>query len=142
MGLRRHAVRRTQRRKTTDYDRSAVAFPNDGVKFQPGNPGKPRNAAPISRRRARKMAAAAIVAEASGAHAPDFDGDALAYLQAVYTGRVKPDALRMSAAIAATKFEKPSLSASLTATVGNSSATTPLGIVMLPVKDADDSNGK
>jgi hypothetical protein len=48
----------------------------------------------------------------------------------------------MSTAIAATKFEKPSLSASLTATVGNSSATAPLGIVMLPVKDADDDNGK
>jgi hypothetical protein len=46
----------------------------------------------------------------------------------------------MSAAIAATKFEKPSLSASWTATVGNSSATAPLGIVMLPAKDADESN--
>jgi hypothetical protein len=86
------------------------------------------------------MAAAAIIAEAAGGQVPDFDGDALAYLQAVYTGRVRPDALRMSAAIAATKFEKPSLSASLTATVGNPSGTAPLGIVMLPAKDADDSN--
>jgi hypothetical protein len=43
-----------------------VAFPNDGVKFQPGNPGKPRGAAPISKRRARKLATAAIIAEARG----------------------------------------------------------------------------
>ena len=116
-----------------------MPFPNPDTQFKPGAPGRPKGV-PIGKRRARKLIAAAIIAEAAGGQAPDFDGDALAYLQAVYTGRVRPDALRMSAAIAATKFEKPSLSASLTATVGNSSATAPLGIVMLPAKDADDSN--
>jgi hypothetical protein len=117
-----------------------MAFPYDGIRFQPGNCGKPRGAAPISKRRARKLAREAIVAEAMGSKAPDFDGDALGYLQACYTGRVKPDPLRMSAAVAATKFEKPALSASLTATVGNSSATAPIGIVMLPSKERVDDD--
>src|SRR5215469_8876577 len=88
-----------------------MAFPYDGVRFQPGNPGKPVGAAPVSRRRARKLAAAAIVAEAAGPHLPDFEGDALGYLQACYTGRIKPDPLRLSAAVAATRFEKPALGA-------------------------------
>ena len=117
-----------------------MTFPHDGVKFQPGNLGKPRGAAPVSRRRARKLAAAAIVAEAAGGIPPDFDGDALAYLQACYTGRIKPDALRMSAAVAATKFEKPALSASLTATVGNPSGNSPLGIIMVPTKEPPDGD--
>jgi hypothetical protein len=82
----------------------------------------------------------AIIAEAAGLHSPDFDGDALAYLQACYTGRIKPDPLRMSAAVAATKFEKPALSASLTATVGNASGTAPIGIVMLPSKEPIDGD--
>jgi hypothetical protein len=88
-----------------------MAFPYDGVRFQPGNPGKPVGAAPVSRRHARKLAAAAIVAEAVGPHLPDFEGDALGYLQACYTGRIKPDPLRLSAAVAATRFEKPALNA-------------------------------
>jgi hypothetical protein len=88
-----------------------MAFPYDGVRFRPGNPGKPVGAAPVSRRRARKLVATAIIAEASGAHVADFDGDALGYLQACYTGRIKPDPLRLSAAVAATRFEKPALNA-------------------------------
>jgi hypothetical protein len=110
------------------------------VKFQPGNPGKPHGAAPISKRRARKLAQAAIIAEAAGRKPPDFDGDALAYLQACYNGRIKPDPLRMSAAVAATKFEKPALSASLTATVGNPTGSAPIGIVMLPTKEPPDDD--
>jgi hypothetical protein len=117
-----------------------VPFPNPATQFKPGHGGKPRGAAPISKRRARKLAKAAIVAEAVGGQIPDFDGDALAYLQACYTGRIKPDPLRMSAAVAATKFEKPALSASLTATVGNASATVPTGIVMLPSKEPVDGD--
>jgi hypothetical protein len=115
-----------------------MAFPNDGLKFQPGNRGKPKGAAPISRRRARKIAAAAIISEVVSPHVADFDGDALDYLRAVYRGEVKPDPLRMQAAATATRFEKPSLSASLTATVGNPSANAATGIVMLPPKATDD----
>jgi hypothetical protein len=80
------------------------------------------------------------MAEAVGGRAADFDGDALAYLQACYTGRITPDPLRMQAAATATRFEKPSLSASLTATVGNPSTSAPVGIVMLPPKDATTSD--
>jgi hypothetical protein len=94
-----------------------MAFPYDGVRFQPGNPGKPVGAAPVSRRRARKLVATAIIAEAAGPHVPDFDGDALGYLQACYTGRIKPDPLRLSAAVAATRFEKPALNAIAVQTV-------------------------
>ena len=88
-----------------------MAFPYDGVRFRPGNPGKPIGAAPVSRRRARKLVATAIIAEAAGPYVPDFTGDALGYLQACYTGRIKPDPLRLSAAVAATRFEKPALNA-------------------------------
>jgi hypothetical protein len=115
-----------------------VPFPNPATQFKLGHSGKPRGAAPIGKRRARKIAAAVIMAEAVSGRAADFDGDALAYLQACYTGRITPDPLRMSAAVAATKFEKPSLSASLTASVGNAAANAPVGIVMLPAKDASD----
>jgi len=94
-----------------------MAFPYDGVRFRPGNPGKPNGAAPVSRRRARKLVATAIIAEAAGPHLPDFTGDALGYLQACYTGRIKPDPLRLSAAVAATRFEKPALNAVAVQTV-------------------------
>jgi hypothetical protein len=63
-------------------------------------------------------------------------------LVAVYRNSRFPLELRMNAAAQAARYQVPSLSASLTATVGNSSATAPLGVVMLPVKDADDDNGK
>jgi hypothetical protein len=46
----------------------------------------------------------------------------------------------MSAAVAATKFEKPALSASLTANVGNPAGTAPIGIVMLPTKEPPDGD--
>jgi hypothetical protein len=78
------------------------------------------------------------MAEAVSGRAADFDGDAVAYLQACYTGRITPDPLRMSAAVAATRCEKPSLSASLTASVGNPSASAPTGLIMLPPKATDD----
>src|SRR5215469_5618378 len=94
-----------------------MAFPYDGVRFQPGNPGKPVGAAPVSKRRARKLVATAIIAEAAGPRGPDFEGDALGYLQACYTGRIKPDPLRLSAAVAATRFEKPALNAVAVQTV-------------------------
>jgi len=57
------------------------------------------------------LVAQAIIAEAAGPYVPDFAGDALGYLQACYTGRIKPDPLRLSAAVAATRFEKPALNA-------------------------------
>ena len=112
-----------------------MPFPNSATQFHPGNRGKPKGAAPISKRRARKLAAAAIISEAVSQHVADFDGDGLAYLRAVYRDEIRPDPLRMQAAATATRFEKPSLSASLTATVGNASASAPIGIVMLPPKD-------
>jgi hypothetical protein len=115
-----------------------VPFPNSATQFQPGNRGKPKGAAPISKRRARRLLKQAIIAEAASRHMADFDGDGLSYLRAVYRGEVKPDPLRMQAAATATRFEKPSLSASLTATVANASASAPIGIVMLPPKDTDD----
>jgi hypothetical protein len=57
------------------------------------------------------LVAQALIAEAAGPRVPDFEGDALGYLQACYTGRIKLDQLRLSAAIAATRFEKPALNA-------------------------------
>jgi hypothetical protein len=108
-----------------------MAFPYDGVRFQPGNPGKPVGAAPVSRRRARKLAAAAIVAEAAGPRVPDFEGDALGYLQACYTGRIRPDPLRLSAAVAATRFEKPALNAVAVQTVA-SRPQSPVDLEKLP----------
>jgi hypothetical protein len=57
------------------------------------------------------LVAQAIIAQAAGPYVPDFTGDALGYLQACYTGRIKPDPLRFSAAVAATRFEKPALNA-------------------------------
>src|SRR6516225_10023134 len=88
-----------------------MAFPYGDVRFQPGNPGTPIGAAPVSRRRARKLVATAIIAEAAGPRVPDFEGGALGYLQACYTDRIKPDPLRLNAALAATRFERPALNA-------------------------------
>jgi hypothetical protein len=69
------------------------------------------------------MVIAAEVAKVVGKMQADFDGDALAYMQACYRGEIKPDPLRMSAAAAALKFERPALAAKLQATVD---ARTPL----------------
>ena len=88
-----------------------MPFPNVATQFKRGNPGRPRHAPPVSKRRARRLVAQAIIAEAAGPYVPDFEGDALGYLQACYTGRIKPDPLRLSAAVAATRFEKPALNA-------------------------------
>ena len=41
------------------------------TRFKPGNPGRPRDAALISKRRARKLARLAIVALAGGPLAPE-----------------------------------------------------------------------
>src|SRR5262249_26465630 len=78
---------------------SAMPFPNVATRFKRGNPGRPRHAPPVSKRRARRLVAQAIIAEAAGPYVPDFMGDALGYLQACYTGRIKPDPLRLSAAV-------------------------------------------
>ena len=94
-----------------------MPFPNVATQFKRGNPGRPRHAPPVSKRRARRLVAQAIIAEAAGPYVPDFEGDALGYLQACYTGRIKPDPLRLSAAVAATRFEKPALNAVAVQTV-------------------------
>jgi hypothetical protein len=41
------------------------------TRFKPGNPGRPKNAAPISQRRARRLAKLAIVAQAAGTSVPE-----------------------------------------------------------------------
>jgi hypothetical protein len=100
--------------------------PGKSTRFKPGNPGKPKGAV-LSKKRARKIAKqiviAAEVAEVVGNRKPDFDGDGLAYMQAVYRGEIRGDPLRMSAAATALKFERPALAATLQATVD---ARTPL----------------
>jgi hypothetical protein len=103
-----------------------------------GNRGKPKGAAPVSRRIARRLVKQAIIVDVASQHMADFTGDALDYLRAVYRGEVRRDPLRMQAAATATRFEKPSLSASLTARVGNPSASAPTGLIMLPPKATDD----
>jgi hypothetical protein len=69
-------------------------------------------------------------------------GDELAtgldLLVAVYRSPKFPLDLRMSAAAQAARYQMPTLSASLTASVGNPSATAPTGLIMLPPKDATD----
>ncbi len=79
-----------------------------------------KGAAPIGKRRARKLAREAIIAKAAGKHAPDFRGDALGYMQAVYSGRILGDPLRMSAAAQALRFERPALAATLQANINAS----------------------
>ncbi len=91
--------------------------PGKATQWKPGNTGKPKGAAPIGKRRARVLAKERIVAEAAGRKAPDFRGDALAYMQAVYSGQIVGDPLRMSAAAQALKFERPALAATLLANV-------------------------
>jgi hypothetical protein len=80
----------------------------------------------------------AIIAEVTSPHVPDFDGNGLAYLQAVYRGEVKPDPIRMQAAMAAARFGVPSLSASMTANVGP--ATPPMIVVHTGVPRSLDSD--
>ena len=67
-------------------------------------------------------------------------GDELAtgldLLVAVYRSSKFP--LRMCAAAQAARYQVPSLSASLTASVANASANAATGIVMLPPKATDD----
>ena len=69
-------------------------------------------------------------------------GDELAtgldLLVAVYRSPKFPLDLRMSAAAQAARYQVPSLSASLTASVANASANAATGIVMLPPKATDD----
>ncbi len=43
------------------------AIPGKATRFKPGNPGKPKGAAPIGKRRARKLAKLAIIAKAGQA---------------------------------------------------------------------------
>jgi hypothetical protein len=95
-----------------------VPFPNPATQFKKGNGGKPIGASVISKRRARKVAKEVILAGAAVKQEPDFEGDALGYLQAVYTGAILGDPLRMNAAAVALKFEPPALAATLQATVG------------------------
>jgi hypothetical protein len=94
-----------------------VPFPNPATQFKKGNGGKPVGAWVISKRRARKVAKEVILAGAAVKQEPDFEGDALGYLQAVYTGAILGDPLRMNAAAVALKFERPALAATLEATV-------------------------
>lgn len=101
-----------------------MPFPNPDTQFKPGAPGKPKGAAPISKRRARRLAKVAIIAEAAGKHAPDFHGDALEYLQAAYRGEITPDPLRMQAAAQALKFERPALAAVMTKNVDTAPPST------------------
>jgi hypothetical protein len=93
------------------------AIPQSSHAVQKGNAGKPVGASVISKRRARKIAKQVILADASAKRAPDFEGDALGYLQAVYRGAITGDSLRMNAAAVALKFERPALAATLQATV-------------------------
>jgi hypothetical protein len=89
-------------------------MPSTDTQFKPGNPGKPRGAAPITKKRARRLAREAIIAgevKAMGGKEADFDGDAHEYLQAVYRGEIQPDQLRMAAAATALRVEKPALAA-------------------------------
>ncbi len=94
--------------------------PGKATQFRPGNPGKRKGAAPIGKRRARELAKVAIIAEAAGKKTADFDGDALAYMQAVYSGQILGDPLRMSAAAQALRFERPALAATLNANINGS----------------------
>jgi hypothetical protein len=80
-----------------------------------------------------------VVAEAAQELGSEFP-TGLDLLVAVYRNSRFPLEIRMNAAAQAAKYQVPSLSASLTATVRNPSATAPLGIVMLPAKDPDGSN--
>jgi hypothetical protein len=126
--LPRAASRRNHAANRRSYDRlrrkvEPVAFPHDGRKFQPGNHGKPRGAAPVSRRRARKLVVNAIVAAAASPRCADFEGNSVDYLRACYSGAIVPDQLRMSAAIAAARFEVPSLSASVTRSLDQPAGT-------------------
>jgi hypothetical protein len=97
--------------------------PPRGKPFEPGNPGKQKGARPISERRARKMLERAVMADVCGPLAGDFDGDALGYLQAVYRGERMGDPLRLSAANAALKFERPSLQAVVTKDISTQPTT-------------------
>jgi hypothetical protein len=65
----------------------------------------------LGRRTATWLAREALVAEAMGRQAADFEGNAHEYRQAVYRGEIKPDALRMAAAATALRVEKPALAA-------------------------------
>lgn len=94
------------------------------TRFKPGHSGRPKDCPPISKARARKLAKAAIVAEVMGKRPPDFEGDALEYLQAAYRGEITPDPLRMQAAAQALKFERPALAAVMTKNVDTAPPST------------------
>ncbi len=94
--------------------------PGKATQWKPGNTGKPKGAAPIGKRRARVLAKERIVAEAAGRKAPDFHGDALDYLVAVFTGQLVGDQIRMQAAMAALRFQRPALAATLNANINGS----------------------
>ncbi len=94
--------------------------PGKATQWKPGNSGKPKGAAPIGKKRARVLAKERIVAEAAGKKAPDFHGDALDYLVAVFTGQLVGDPIRMQAATAALRFQRPALAATLNANINGS----------------------
>lgn len=48
-----------------------MPFPNPTTQFKPGNPGRPKNAALISKRSARRLARLAIVAQVAGTTVPE-----------------------------------------------------------------------
>jgi hypothetical protein len=99
--------------------------PGRATQFKPGNPGRSKDAKPISERRARKLVKQAIIAKVAGTMKADFDGDALSYMQACYRGEIKPDPLRMSAAATALKYEKPALAATVQTVVDLTQQMTP-----------------
>jgi hypothetical protein len=85
-----------------------------------------------NKRTAAAEAAALVVAARFKAEVPTaFDGDGVAFLQVVYRDPGQPIEVRIDAAKAAARFERPQLAAVMTNDASNIS---PLGAVLIPYK--------
>ena len=104
--------------------------------FPPGRSGNPRGRPRGSKSRV-SLAMEQVVRDAAQELGDEL-ATGLDLLVAVYRSSKFPLDLRMRAAAQAARYQVPSLSASLTASVGNPSANAATGIVMLPPKATDD----
>jgi hypothetical protein len=78
-----------------------------------------------------KEAIRSVVAQFEAAVPDAFIGDAVAFMQLLYRDPAQPIELRLDAAKAASRFERPALAAVMTKDVSNIS---PLGAVLVPYK--------